>query len=89
MVLQEYLLNYLAEDEKKHNNLLARLEEIKKGMEELTKASYTISEMMYKEASKKQAEQQGAAGGKTEETKGKEDDVVDADYEDADDNKKK
>jgi hypothetical protein len=32
MVLQEYLLHYLAEDEKKHNNLLARLEEIKKGM---------------------------------------------------------
>ncbi|RPJ37876.1 MAG: hypothetical protein EHM27_11995 [Deltaproteobacteria bacterium] len=32
MVLQEYLLNYLAEDENKHNNLLAHLEGIKKGM---------------------------------------------------------
>ena len=32
MVIQEYLLNYLAEDEKKHNNLLAHLEGIKKGM---------------------------------------------------------
>jgi hypothetical protein len=32
MVLQEYLLNYLAEDENKHNNLLARLEGIKRGM---------------------------------------------------------
>ena len=32
MVIQEYLLNYLAEDEKKHNNLLAHLESIKKGM---------------------------------------------------------
>ncbi len=32
MVIQEYLLHYLAEDEKKHNTLLARLEEIKKGM---------------------------------------------------------
>ena len=32
MVIQECLLNYLAEDEKKHNNLLAHLEGIKKGM---------------------------------------------------------
>ncbi len=32
MVLQEYLLNYLAEDEEKHNNLLNHLEGIKKGM---------------------------------------------------------
>jgi hypothetical protein len=32
MVIQEYLLNYLAEDEKKHSNLLAHLEGIKKGM---------------------------------------------------------
>jgi hypothetical protein len=32
MVIQEYLLNYLAEDEQKHNNLLAHLEGIKKGM---------------------------------------------------------
>jgi len=32
MVLQEYLLNYLAEDENKHNNLLAHLEGIKQGM---------------------------------------------------------
>jgi len=32
MVLQEYFLEYLAEDEKKHNQLLDRLEKIKKGM---------------------------------------------------------
>jgi hypothetical protein len=32
MVIQEFLLNYLAEDEKKHSNLLAHLEGIKKGM---------------------------------------------------------
>ena len=32
MVIQEFLLNYLAEDEKKHNNLLVHLEGIKKGM---------------------------------------------------------
>ncbi len=32
MVVQEYLLNYLLEDEKKHDNLLANFENIKKGM---------------------------------------------------------
>jgi hypothetical protein len=32
MVVQEYLLEYLLEDETKHNNLLKRLEIIKKGM---------------------------------------------------------
>lgn len=32
MVVQEFLLNYLAEDEKKHNNLLGHLEKIKKGV---------------------------------------------------------
>lgn len=32
MVIQEYLLHYLQEDEEKHNNLLRRLEIIKKGM---------------------------------------------------------
>lgn len=32
MVVQEYLLNYLLTDEKKHDSLLATLEIIKKGM---------------------------------------------------------
>ena len=32
MVVQEYLLEYLKEDEAKHDNLLTRLENIKKGM---------------------------------------------------------
>ncbi len=32
MVVQEFFLNYLAEDEKKHNNLLGHLEKIKKGV---------------------------------------------------------
>jgi len=32
MVVQEYLLAYLLEDETKHNNLLAKLETVKKGM---------------------------------------------------------
>ena len=32
MVVQEYLINYLAQDERKHNNLLDSLEKIKKKM---------------------------------------------------------
>jgi len=32
MVIQEYLLHYLLEDEEKHNSLLEKLELIKKGM---------------------------------------------------------
>jgi hypothetical protein len=32
MVVQEYLLHYLLEDEQKHDNLLESLEKIKKGM---------------------------------------------------------
>jgi len=32
MIVQEYLLNYLLEDERKHNDLLKNLEDIKKGI---------------------------------------------------------
>lgn len=32
MIVQQYLLNYLLEDEKKHNDLLKNLEDIKKGI---------------------------------------------------------
>ena len=32
MIVQEYLLNYLHEDEKKHDLLLENLEKVKKGM---------------------------------------------------------
>lgn len=32
MVIQEYLLKYLAQDEQKHNDLLTNLEGLKKGM---------------------------------------------------------
>ena len=32
MIVQEYLLNYLLADEKKHDSLLAQLETVKKGM---------------------------------------------------------
>ena len=32
MIVQQYLLNYLLEDERKHNDLLKNLEDIKKGI---------------------------------------------------------
>lgn len=32
MVVQDYLLKYLLQDEKKHNDLLSRLDEIKRGV---------------------------------------------------------
>lgn len=32
MIVQEYLLNYLLEDERKHNDLLSHLDNIKKGI---------------------------------------------------------
>ena len=32
MIVQEYLLNYLLEDERKHNDLLGHLDNIKKGI---------------------------------------------------------
>ena len=32
MIVQEYLLNYLLEDERKHNDLLKNLDDIKKGI---------------------------------------------------------
>ena len=32
MIVQDYLLKYLLEDEMKHNNLLSRLDDIKKGI---------------------------------------------------------
>ena len=37
MVIQECLLQYLQEDEEKHNNLLRRLEKIKKAMNSLVR----------------------------------------------------
>jgi len=32
MIVQQYLLNYLLEDERKHNDLLKNLEDVKKGI---------------------------------------------------------
>ncbi len=55
------------------------LDEIKKAQEELQKASYKLSEEMYKEAQAKAQQQAGPAEGGGEAGKMKED-VVDADY---------
>ncbi|MDP8262652.1 MAG: molecular chaperone DnaK [Candidatus Ancaeobacter aquaticus] len=74
------------------------VENIKKAMEEVTQASHKISEIMYKEASEKyqQAnpgqqgpEGAGAAGAGPDAGKKKDDDVVDADYEDVGEGDKK
>ncbi|NQT73172.1 MAG: hypothetical protein HQ553_10465 [Chloroflexi bacterium] len=32
MIIQDYLINYLLDDEQKHNDLLTRLDDIKRGM---------------------------------------------------------
>ncbi|HNX91028.1 MAG TPA: molecular chaperone DnaK [Candidatus Omnitrophota bacterium] len=58
------------------------LDEIKKGIDELTKASYKISEEVYKQAAqnKQGASGAGAQGAAQPEGKKKDDDVVDADF---------
>lgn len=66
---------------------------IKSAMEELTKASHKISEIMYQEATKAQAQQQPNPSeektGQDQGEKKKDDNVVDADYEVMDDDDKK
>jgi molecular chaperone DnaK len=72
------------------------VERIKKGMEELTKASHKLAEEIYKQAAQKQQQQPGQQGPKTrgpeqpeeprQETKGKED-VIDAEFKEEDDKK--
>ena len=68
------------------------IERIKKGMEDLTKASHKLAEEIYKQAAAKQQQAQGAAG-KTqaeepqEEPKKKEEDIIDAEYKEEDDKK--
>ncbi|MEK6714834.1 MAG: molecular chaperone DnaK [Candidatus Omnitrophota bacterium] len=73
---------------------------IKKGMENLTKASHKLAEEIYKQAgAKQQAQQQRTEdrGPKTEEEPeekksaggGKEEDIIDAEYKEEDDNNKK
>jgi len=74
------------------------LDRIKKGMEDLTKASHKLAEEIYKNAAAKQKEQQqeqagGQAkdnGGPKEETsKGDKEDIIDAEFKEEDDNGKK
>jgi len=73
------------------------VEAIKKVTEELQKASYKLSEEMYKAAQEKQQQEAGAAGGEAGQQPGqeeaggakKDEDVVDADYKVDDDKEKK
>ena len=73
-------------------------EEINSAVEKLTQSSHKLAEIMYQQATAQQQQQtasqsgaqdQGAQGGEGgKETKGPEDDVIDAEYEDVDDKKK-
>jgi len=70
------------------------VERIKRGMEDLTKASHKLAEEIYKQAGAKQQQQSQAGGGraqeKTEEPKEekkKEEDIIDADFKEEDDKK--
>ena len=70
------------------------LDRIKKGMEDLTKASHKLAEEIYKQAAAKQQQSQAGAGPKPEERaeepkeeKKKEEDIIDAEYKEEDDKK--
>ncbi len=70
------------------------IDRIKKGMEDLTKASHKLAEEVYKQAAAKQ-QQGGPTGNKEEEKtaepkeeKKKDEDIIDAEYKEEDDNKK-
>jgi molecular chaperone DnaK len=94
-----------ADIEAKANDLKAAIKDknvdrIKKGMDELTRASHKLAEEIYKQASSKQqsqAEPNAGAGPSqdsgpqadgAEENKGKKEDIIDAEYKEEDDNKK-
>ncbi len=69
------------------------LETIKKGMDELTQASYKLAEQMYSKASGQQetAQQEGEqykGGEQASQAGGKDENIVDADFEVVDDDKK-
>jgi molecular chaperone DnaK len=57
------------------------VEAIKKGMEDLSQASYKLSEIIYKEAAQSQQAQQGGPETPPEGEKDKGDDVIDAEFE--------
>jgi len=74
------------------------VDRIKKGMEDLTKASHKLAEEIYKNAAAKQKEQQGQAGGQSQQAneapkedapKGDKEDIIDAEFKEEDDNGKK
>jgi len=94
-----------ADIEAKANDLKAAIKDknvdrIKKGMDELTRASHKLAEEIYKQASSKQQSQaepnagtgpsqdSGPQADETEENKGKKEDIIDAEYKEEDDNKK-
>jgi len=67
------------------------IDRIKKGMEDLTKASHKLAEEIYKQAGAKQQQQSQAAGGSAQEQpeepkeeKKKEEDIIDADFKEED-----
>ncbi|MCM8765231.1 MAG: Hsp70 family protein, partial [Candidatus Omnitrophica bacterium] len=63
------------------------IEKIKKGMEELTRASHRLAEEVYKQtASGKKTET--SEGKKSETKEGKKEDIIDAEYEGDDEDKK-
>lgn len=69
------------------------IERIKKGMEDLTKASHKLAEAVYKQAGAKQKEQQEGASPtqnpeEPKEEKKKEEDIIDAEYKEEDKDKK-
>jgi len=89
-----------ADIEAKANDLKAAIKDknidrIKRGMEDLTKASHKLAEEIYKQAaaSKQQSQQQSQQQGPTEESnegpqENKKDDVIDAEFKEEDNNKK-
>jgi molecular chaperone DnaK len=68
------------------------IERIKKGMEDLTKASHKLAEEVYKQATAKQQQAQGQTQGEAKEEpkepEGKKEDVIDAEFKEEDDKEK-
>jgi molecular chaperone DnaK len=91
-----------ADIEAKANDLKAAIKDknvdrIKKGMEDLSRASHKLAEEIYKQASSKQQQSQQAPGGSAdasqgqaseEPQEGKKEDIIDADFKEEDGDKK-
>jgi len=91
-----------ADIEAKANDLKAAIKDknidrIKKGMEDLTKASHKLAEEIYKQAAAKQQQSQGQAAGGSQQAPGeepgptgkKDEDIIDAEYKEEDGDGKK